>query len=484
VQPRIAILGGGISGLAAANRLSEIEPGLEVLVLEASARLGGVIQTTREREFLIEDAADNFFASPPAAVNLCRRLGLNDSLVEPDATRRQAFVVRRGQLLPVPADFQLMAPRRLGPLCSTKILSLRGKLRAGLEYFLPRGSETEDESVGSFVCRRFGRELFERLVQPLVGGIYTADPDRLSIEATLPRFRQMEREHGSLIRAMLRNRQNAQHEAGHGARYASFVALRGGMSTLIDALAARLPAANVRCNAPVENILPIDRGRWQLTLGGDCQQTLSVDGVIIATPAYQAARIVESLDREIAEELRRVEYADCAVVSLAYECSQIGQPLNGFGFVVPLVENRMILACSFSSVKYPGRAPAGTALLRVFLGGACQRELLQLPQHQLLELAEREVGELLQIRGAPLLRHVARRAMPQYHVGHLQCVAHIDARLRSFPTLALAGSALYGVGIPSCVQSAEAAAERVASSLRNAEAILRSPLSACKNTRE
>jgi oxygen-dependent protoporphyrinogen oxidase len=471
MRARIAVIGGGISGLAAAHRLSEIAPTIESLVFEASERLGGVIQTTHQGGFLIEDAADNFFTSPPTAVDLCRRLGIADALVDPDPGRRQALVVRRGRLLPVPADFQLMAPRRLGPLCSTPILSLRGKVRAGMEYFVPRRSTVEDESLASFVCRRFGRELFERLVQPLVGGIYSADPQRLSIDATMPRFRQMEREHGSLIRAMLRSRHRPQPEIGSGARYAQFTALRGGMQTLIDALAARLPASAIRCNTPVDGIFPIDHGRWLVAIGGDQPRMLPVDGVIIAVPAPRGAQIVERTDPEMAEQLRCVDYACCAIVSLAYERSQIGHPLDGFGFVVPLIEDRMILSCSFSSVKYEGRAPAGMVLLRVFIGGACQSGLLRLPRQQLLELAEREVRELLQIRGAPVLRHVARRAMPQYPVGHLQNVARIDARLQRLPTLAIAGSALYGVGIPSCIQSGEATAERVASRLRNAGVI-------------
>jgi oxygen-dependent protoporphyrinogen oxidase len=254
------------------------------------------------------------------------------------------------------------------------------------------------------------------------------------------------------------------------------------MSTLIDTLAAHLPAGAVRCATPVDGIFPIDHQRWLVAIGGEHPRMLPVDGVIVATPAQATARIVEHVDQGVADDLRRVEYAGSAVVSLAYERSQIGHPLNALGFVVPLIEERMILSCSFSSVKYRGRAPSGTVLLRVFIGGANQSGLLRLPRQQLLDLAEREVADLLQIRGAPLLRHAARRAMPQYPVGHLNNIARIDARLQRFPTLALAGSALYGVGIPNCVQSGESAAERVASHLHSSTTFHRSLALAFKET--
>ena len=466
MQRRVAVIGGGITGLAAAHRLIELDPWIDVRVLEAGGRLGGVLATSRQDGFLIEDAADGFMNSPPPATELCRRLGLEDELIEANESCRQALVLSRGRLLPVPLGFQLMAPSRLGPLLSTPILSARGKLRAALELTIPRRKDDGDESLQSFVCRRFGRELFERLVQPLVGGIYAGDPRQLSIESTFPRFRQMEQKHRSLIRAMLRNSSTAPTESG--ARYGQFKTLRGGLGALIDALAARLPPESIELNAPVAAVLPGSEQRWRVQLDTPGRESLEVDGVIVAAPAHQGGRLLARADAELAAELSKIEYASCAVVSLGYERRQIGHPLDGFGFVVPLVEQRMILSCSFSSVKYSGRAPDDCVLLRVFIGGACQSGLLQLSRKELGQLGAREVASLLRITGEPIVQRVVRQqqAMPQYHVGHRQRVVRIDARLRRFPTLALAGSGLYGVGVPRCVESAESAAEQIVQQLR------------------
>jgi oxygen-dependent protoporphyrinogen oxidase len=463
----VAVIGGGISGLAAAHHAQQLRPAADVVLLEAGSRLGGVLHTVQRDGFLLEEAADNFLTSPSDAIDLCRRLGLADELLAPDARRRQALVVHRGQLQPIPAGFLVMAPSRLWPLLSSPILSLRGKLRAGLEYFLPRKKSLDDESLQAFVCRRFGREMFERLVQPLIGGIYAADLQRLSLEATMPRFQQMEREHGSLIRAMLRNRRHQLQDIGAGGRYAQFAALRGGMSTLVDALAQRLPDDAVRLDSPVDGLFPTDHGRWLLAIGGARPRMLSVDAVIVATPAHHTAQLLERVDVELADELWQIEYSHCAVVSLGYRRSQIGRTLDGYGFVVPLVEQRLIFSCSFSSVKYAGRAAADSVLLRVFIGGACQSGLLQLPRAQLIELAEREIGDFLQITGEPVLRNIVRRAMPQYHVGHRQRVERIGERLSRYPTLALAGSSLDGVGLPSCIRSGEAAATRICNQLHS-----------------
>jgi oxygen-dependent protoporphyrinogen oxidase len=479
VPQRLAVIGGGISGLAAAHRLLELDPSVEVLVFEAGPRLGGVLETTCRDGFLLESAADNFLTSPPAAVDLCRRLGLEGDLIAPDEHRRQALVVHRGRLLPVPQGFILMAPSRLGPMVRTKTLSLVGKLRAAMECLVPnRADVTADESLRSFVTRRFGREVFDRLVEPLIGSIYTADPSRLSVEATFPRFRQMEREYGSLLRAMWRQRKAARAaessarpertEQAGGARYGQFASLRGGIGTLVEALRRRLPEGCVRLESPVIGLERLEGHRWRLSTGGLELDSHEVDGVILATPARHAARLLNAVDAELAGELAGIESSSCAVIALGYRRDQIGDPLDGFGFVVPACEGKLILSCSFSSVKYVGRAPDDAVLMRVFVGGSRQGQLLDLDDQSLVELAEQQVAELLRIRGEPLLRQVTRhdRAMPQYHVGHLQRLARIESRLRSLPGMALAGSALRGVGLPSCIQGAEATAASLVSELR------------------
>ncbi|MCM2373240.1 protoporphyrinogen oxidase [Aporhodopirellula aestuarii] len=472
MRRRVAIIGGGVSGLAAAHQVIKLDPSLDVQLFEAGPRVGGVIQTIRKDGFLIEGAADNFITSIPGGIELCQDLGLGDDLIGTNPNGRGADVLSHGRLEPIPSGFMVMAPSRIWPLLSTRILSPWGKLRSGLEVFVPRKSGDDDESLKSFVCRRFGKELFDRLVQPLVGGIYTADPNRLSVAATMPRFLDMEREHGSLIRGMLAGRKASgkRSEKAGGARYSQFMTLRGGMSKLIDALRDSLPEGSVHVNTAVGSIHRRARG-WKIRIGDPSCPSIDADAVIVAAPAAHAASILSSVDAQVSDELGGIEYASCAVVSLAFRRDQIGHPLGSFGFVVPQIEDHLILSCSFSSEKYEGRAPEGTVLMRVFIGGACQGGLLRLPDKELLELAQWEVAKLLDISGEPLMQHITRQkhAMPQYHVGHRARVERIEQRLQSHPTLALAGNALNGVGVPGCIDSGQKAARRVVDELGAAD---------------
>lgn len=463
MQRHVVVIGGGITGLAAAHRLLERDPAFRVTLLEAGHRLGGVLSTTREQGFLIEGAADGFVTWPKSAIDLCRRVGLEGDLIEPDDACRRALVFTRGRLHPVPMGFHLMAPGRFWPLASSPILSLSGKLRAAAELLIPARTQETDESLESFVRRRLGGEMFERLVQPLVGGIYAGDPGRLSIDATFPRFRQMEREHGSLLRAMIRSRRSEGVEGG--ARYGMFRSLRGGMQSLIDAIARRLGSSAIRLKAPVTSLQATASRRWEVKVG-DQSQRIDADAVILAMPARCTAPLLESVDRSLSDELRGIHFAGCSIVVLGYQRQQIRHPLDAFGVVVPLVENRKILSCSFASVKYAERAPSDHVLLRVYIGGACQAELMQLPDDELIRIAVGEVTDMLGIHGVPVLQRVIRQdaALPQYELGHLERIERVQERIRQIPTLALAGSSLSGVGIPSCIQSGEAATDRVMNS--------------------
>jgi oxygen-dependent protoporphyrinogen oxidase len=361
----------------------------------------------------------------------------------------------------------LLAPARLWPLVTTPLLSPWGKLRLLAEYFVPRRKSRGDESLASFARRRLGREAFERIVQPLVGGIYTADPERLSLHATLPRFVDMERRHGSLIRAARAVKNSSDNSAESGARYGLFVTPRDGLSSLVEALAARLPEGSVRLNAPVERIARSEN-RWAVRLAGSEPGELDCDAVIVAVGAPQAAKLLGDLDPALAGELARIEYAGTSIVCLVYRREQIAHPLDGFGFVVPAVERRRILAGSFASVKFPGRAPAGQVLVRVFIGGACQAELADRADDELRRIAVEELAELLDIRGEPESVEIVRwpRSMPQYHVGHGELVESIERRADRWPGLALAGNAYHGVGIPNCIHSGETAADAIAAELR------------------
>jgi protoporphyrinogen/coproporphyrinogen III oxidase len=459
---RVAVIGGGIAGLAAAHRLVTLEPSTEVALFEAAGRVGGVLQTDRIEGYLVERSADSFVTNVPGAVTLCRELGLENELIETEASRRKAWVVRGGRLYPVPDGFQLMTPSQIWPLATSRLLSVRGKLRMLREYFIKPRTDTSDESLESFVVRRLGREAFDRLVQPLVAGIFTADPAKLSMRAALPKFCELEAKHGGLIRAARRAGagEKAEQRASSGARYGLFVAPRGGIGQLVDAVAAALPPGCIRLNAPVKSLAKTTAG-WSVTGAGGAPE--SFDAVVVALPAPHAARLLADVDASLTAELSAVPYAGASIVISGYELKQIEKPLDAFGFVVPEIERRDILAASFSSRKFPGRAPEGCVLIRTFIGGATRPELIGKGDDELRTIVARELGDLIGAHGAPNLSLVQRwyGAMPQYHVGHLDRVRRIDERLAGLSGLALAGNAYRGVGIPQCITSGRAAAERL-----------------------
>lgn len=468
---RVIVIGGGLTGLAAAHRLVMRSAGLrrpiEVRLLEAKERLGGAIWTDHRDGFLLEGGADSFITNKPAGVELCRELGLSDQLIGTDSTRRRSFVVRSGRLLPVPDGFVMMAPSRLAPILTSPILSWRGKVRLILERFVPRNADGADESLGSFAKRRLGREVFDRLVQPLVGGIYTADPNELSLAATLPQFAAMEREHGSLTRAA--HRQSRDDRAGSGARYGLFASLREGMDTLPRALAAALPSGVVHTNAPVRRILrPDPAGPWWVEPSEG--PPIEAAAVLLATEAHASARLVDGFDPELSLQLRSIPYASSIVANVGYRRDAIAHPLDGFGAVIPAIEGRSILATSFSSVKFPGRAPADSVLLRVFIGGATQPHLYDLDDAAIEAIIIRELGDLIGASGNPLFVEIARhhRAMPQYTMGHLERVSAIRACQARHSGLALAGNAFGGVGIPDCIRSGREQADALLAALSGA----------------
>ena len=468
-QQAIVVIGAGITGMAAAHRAWELNPTAQLHVLEAGNTPGGVLQTVHRDGYVLETSADSFITNVPYGLDLCRRVGLEDKVIPTDSQHRRAFVVRRGRLEPIPDGLMIMAPSKLRPMMTTRILSPTGKARMAGEWLVAKG-HGGDESLASFARRRFGREAYERLIQPMVGGMYTGDPEQLSVLATMPRFVEMEQQHGSLIQAMRNARKrdassnNNKSEQGSGARYGLFVGVEGGLSELIHALARRLPETALQCDSPALALSRDPDSRWQVQVGGSHPRAITADAVILATPARVAAGLLSPLNHELASLIGAIPTTSCAVVSLAYHRDQVAHPLDGFGFVVPNVEGREILSGSFSSVKFTGRAPAGQVLLRAFLGGSQRPELVEASDDDLVRISARELGELLGIKGDPHLTLVARwrGSMPQYHVGHLQRVSKIEElAAQSLPGLALAGNAYRGVGVPFCIKSGEQAAEHL-----------------------
>lgn len=506
---RVAVIGGGLAGLSAAHRLIELaqerNEAIEVTLFEASSRLGGLVGTEQIGGYLVDTGADSFLTNKPAAVGLCRRLGIEDRLVSTDARYRGALVLREGRPLPIPEGFQLLSPTAVWPVITSPLFSVWGKYRLLSEWFVPSrqrdaqnsthgptatgGSNKAaiiDESLSDFVLRRFGREALNRLIQPLVGGIYTADPERLSLAATMPRFLEMERDYGSLIRASLSKKMKRGNkgtssdttageepiDSSSGARYGLFAGLKGGMEDLVSALRAKVESAcRVRLNCGIFSISAHDTleevsktegsQRYLLKLSDGTEESFT--SVVVAASAVRMAVILESLDSRLSSELRKLEYASSAIVVSGHRLSDVRDPLKAFGLVIPHTEGRRIIAVSFSSRKFPDRAPADHVLLRTFVGGAMQPELYEKTDDQIKQIVREELAEVLGVQGEPDFMRVVRypSAMPQYVVGHLDRVARIQELTKQHTGIALAGIACNGVGVPDAIASGEGAAEVV-----------------------
>lgn len=468
-QPkRVIIIGGGVTGLAAAHRVVEItgktgQPA-EVLLIEANPRLGGTIVTTVRDGCLIEGGPDSFITQKPWALALCKRLGIESELIPTNPACRRTFVVRAGKMHSIPEGFLLLAPSRIWPFVTSRLFSWPGKIRMGLDLILPRKDHGTDgdESLASFVLRRFGRESLDRIAQPLVGGIYTADPEYLSLRTTMPRFLEMEAKYRSIIWGMVKGRKaaSAAERGDSGARYSMFMSFRNGMVTLIDTLASRLPAGSIQTGTAVSKV---SRGakKWYIELADG--STEAADAVVLACPAHVSANLIRDVDSAVADDLAGIRYASSATMTMAFDRSQVGGIPDGFGFVVPVVEDRTLIAATFSSIKFPGRAPDGVLLARAFLGGAMQPQVYDMDDRQLREAVLQDFRDLIGLRGEPKLVETHRWpvSMPQYPVGHLDRVRELETKLLRWPGLAVAGNAFGGVGVPDCVRSAETAVDRL-----------------------
>ena len=438
---------------------------LEVELLERGARCGGALETIRRDGFVIETGADSFISEKVACAELAARLGLGAELIPTREIYRKTCVVRAGRLVEIPAGFSLLAPAHLGPVFRSRLFSPLGKLRIALEPYVAARTGSDDESLDSFVTRRLGREVLDRVAQALAGGIYTADPKRLSMAATMPRFVEMERRYGSVVKGMraAEDARAAKSSDVSGARWSLFQSFRNGMATLPETLATRL-GASIRQGAEVV-ALSRSGDAWRLALasGG----SIEADAVICAAPAYAASRIVTSIAPLAAKLLGAIGYASAATVNLTYRESDFDGPPRAFGFVVPAIERRRIIAGSFSSFKFEGRAPAGAILARAFVGGEMSRDMMRLGDEEMVAAVRDEFRALLGVSAAPGFTEVRRwpDSMPQYEVGHLARVAEIERAVAEIPAFAIAGAAYRGVGIPDCIRSGENAADAIFAAL-------------------
>ena len=468
---RVVVLGGGVTGLVACYRLLKASKAqnlsLDIHLIEASHRLGGVIETEFSDGVLMEKGPDCFLTSKPEGVELCEELGLGGQLIGTNERHRRSVVLRGDELLPVPQGYYLLAPYQIGPFLMSPVFSPLGKLRMAMDVLLPGRRGDADESLADFVRRRFGREALERMAQPMVAGIYSADPEKLSLKATMPQFHEIEREHRSLIlglRKRMQKRGSGEGVSASGPRYGLFVSFERGMGVLADALAEAISGASVRLGCRVES-LEREEKSWRVRFQDG--EGMDADAVCATLPPHAAARMLEKAAPGISAELMSIPSGSLATLNLVYRAEQVANPLHAMGFVVPAIENKTLLACSFSSKKFEGRAPEGKVLIRAFAGGeAASRAGLRDE-----ELAGRLIDELqpiLGITGEPEASVFYRyeESLPHYLLGHLEKVERIESAIEATPGLALAGNAYRGVGIPDCVKSASDAAEKILGDLR------------------
>jgi len=456
----VVVVGGGIAGLAAAFELQKRR--LSFVVLERAPRTGGVIISEQVGNFVVDGGPDALLTQKPEGIALCEELGIAHRLV-PTTPPRLAYIQRDGRLHALPANSVLGIPTRFGPFIRTSLFTLAGKMRMAAEMFVPPRQDRADESIGSFMRRRFGDEAVDYLAEPLLAGIHAGDVDRLSIAALFPRFVETERKHGSLLRAFRRQRQPAPADG-------VFRSFPNGLSELVDAVTSALPASAIRLGAAAQRVArPEPAGLvedWRVETADGTMYTGRA--VIITSPAYVTADLVREFDADLARLCGEIPYASSGTIALAFPRGAIAHPLNGSGFVVPRVERTGIMAASWLSSKWPNRAPEGHVLMRAFVGGARDPGALEKNDDDLVASALAALRPLLGISGAPSMTRVYRfeRKSAQHDVGHLDRMAAIERRLAATPGLFLTGSGFRGVGIPDCVADARATARKVSECLK------------------
>lgn len=456
---RIAVVGGGIAGLATVYNLQQKAKSagldLECTLIESDTRVGGKIVTHTEGGFTVEGGPDSFMTQKPWAMELCRELDLGDRLVGTNKISKQVWILWKGKLHKLPDGVLLIVPTRLQPFVFSTLITPWGKLRMGMDLVIPARRDGADETVASFVRRRLGNEALEKIAEPLMGGVHVSDPERQSLLASFPRFADIERKHGSLVRGMLAGR--GSHSA-NGKALSPFMTLRGGLVELVSALENRMTGTRTLLG---RRALGVTRSEGGYRIAMDDGSQVEADGVVLATPARDAADLLAEMDGELAARLRAIRYVSTATVSLGYRRDTISHPVKGFGFVIPKGERRRITGCTWSSTKFEGRAPGDSVLLRCFLGGATDETPALAPEEEMVRTAREELKSLMGITAEPVLTKVYRwqAGHPQYDLGHLDRVAEIDRLCGSHPGLALAGSSYRGIGIPDCIHSGATAAE-------------------------
>ena len=472
---RLVIVGGGIAGLAATyfalEKAKKISESISLKLLDEKDRLGGCILTEKVNGFVIEGGPDCFLYEKPWALALCERLGLGGRILNTNENRR-VLILSNGKLHELPEGFMLMVPTSFTPFIKSSLISWPGKIRMAMDLFIPEKKSDEEESLADFVRRRLGREALEKIAEPLVAGIHAGTPETMGLKSTFPRFLQIEEEYGSLIRGMLARRKMAlQWQKREGPQRTMFLTLKDGLGEWVDCLRENIGDEVVGLKKRVMKVKRTEKGDYQVQLSDGT--SFEADAIILATPSFITARIVEEMDPKLSEMLLTIPYVSSATVSLAYRRSQIHHPLDAFGFIIPRSEKRKIMASTWTSVKFNDRAPEGNVLLRVFVGGANNEELVNLSDEEMLRMIQEELKDIMDVEGDPILTRIYRweRSMPQYLVGHLEKVARMEGRTNLQPGLFLTGCAYKGIGISDSVHDSEIVAEKAVEYLLKAEGI-------------
>jgi oxygen-dependent protoporphyrinogen oxidase len=467
-------VGGGISGLATAFALREkaVKAGLPIrcTILESGTSWGGKIVTHRVGDIVTEAGPDSFLSQKPAALDLCRKLGLADQLINTNETSKKACVLHAGRLHDLPEGLLSFVPKQLGPFFRSGLLTWAGLVRMGLEIAVPPGPSIGDESLAAFLCRRFGRQAFERVLEPLMAGIYAGDAEQMSLRATFPRFFELEQQHGSVVRGMMAAKRTASMALGDCPRRTMFVSLKNGLGDLVTALTQQLTKQGVElrlgCRVDALRVRSHQLGRWMYDLVLGDGSALSAESVVLATPAYVSAELLRPLTPIAGGLLDMIPYASTATIAMAFP-RNLTSAIEGFGFIVPRTERRQLIAATWTSLKWPYRAPADQLLVRCYVGGAGREDILQLDDTGLVARVKEELAAICNIHVEPSYVEVNRwwKAMPQYTIGHLDRLAQLDAAVSRYPGLVLTGAAYRGVGIPDCIHDGALAAERVVQNL-------------------
>ncbi|VAW39258.1 Protoporphyrinogen IX oxidase, aerobic, HemY [hydrothermal vent metagenome] len=478
---RVVVIGGGIAGLATCYHILQ-EAGaagrkIDITLIDKGERPGGNIRTERAWGFLVEGGPDCFLSEKPWALQLCRRLGLDSSILPTSRPRGKTYVFSRGKLHLLPEGVILMVPTKMIPLLTSSLLTVRGKLRMAVEPFIPKRKEKGDESLGDFVTRRLGREALDKIAEPLVAGVHAGDPDTMSIRSSFPKFVELEEQYGSLVRGMVARMATIKKKSARGATgdatgspsskpaMTMFVTLKNGLGELVDKILGEIKPVEILSKTSVSDMVETNGG-YRVTT--DTGRVIDAAAVVVATPAYISAQLVRKIDKELSAKLLTIPYASTATISIGYNKKDIKHPMDGFGFVVPGSEDRGIMAASWSSVKWAGRAPDDKVLIRCFVGGARRGHLVELDDKEMTHMVRAELKAIMGIDAKPVIVKIFRwrKAMPQYTIGHTGRVAEIKALTEKHPGLYLTGSAYHGIGISDTTREAEATAKKVVGALR------------------